>query len=148
MQRTSLPPSGARQTVQTGPSPTRSGSGGASLPASIPDLPIDRIQIRGLDVVGSDSQPIRIDGNGFEIDLTRTAPRQTTVEVHAKNGVACVRASRVATGRVGRNVEVDDDKLGFVASLDLSPQKARVLLRLALLQKRTTKELQRLFDEY
>ena len=58
-----------------------------------------------------------------------------------------MRASRVATGQVGRNVELDDDKLGFVASLDKNPQKARVLLRLALLQKRTVKDVQRIFDE-
>ena len=31
-------------------------------------------------------------------------------------------------------MELDDDKLGFVASMDKNPQKARVLLRLALLQ--------------
>jgi len=67
---------------------------------------------------------------------------------HAKNGVVCVRASRVAVGRVGRNVELDDDKMGFVASLDLNPQKARVLLRLALLTTRSNAELQRLFEEY
>ena len=60
--------------------------------------------------------------------------RSTTLAKHAKNGIVCVRASRVTTGRVGRNVEVDDDKLGLVASLDLNPQKARVLLRLALAQ--------------
>jgi L-asparaginase len=82
-------------------------------------------------------------GNG-----NMTAAAVNTLAKHAKNGIVCVRASRVATGRVGRNVEVDDDKLGFVASLALSPQKARVLLRLALLQKRATKDVQRLFDEY
>ena len=60
----------------------------------------------------------------------------------------CVRASRVAVGRVGRNVELDDDKLGFVASLDLNPQKARVLLRLALLKTRSNADLQRLFEDY
>ena len=31
-----------------------------------------------------------------------------------------------------RNVEGDDDKLGFVASYDLNPPKARVLLQLLL----------------
>ena len=66
----------------------------------------------------------------------------------AKKGVVCVRSSRVATGRVGRNVEVDDDKLGLVASDDLNPQKARVLLRLALLKPRSLAEMQRLFVEY
>ena len=60
----------------------------------------------------------------------------------------CVRASRVAVGRVSRNVELDDDKLGFVATLDLNPQKARVLLRLALLKTRSNADLQRLFEDY
>ena len=66
----------------------------------------------------------------------------------AKKGIVCVRSSRVATGRVGRNVEVDDDKLGLIASDDLNPQKARVLLRLALLKPRSLAEMQRLFVEY
>ena len=66
----------------------------------------------------------------------------------AKKGIVCVRSSRVATGRVGRNVEVDDDKLGLVASDDLNPQKSRVLLRLALLKPRSLAEMQRLFNEY
>src|SRR5512144_1286023 len=63
----------------------------------------------------------------------------------AKKGIVCVRSTRVATGQVGRNVELDDDKLGLVASDDLNPQKARVLLRLALLKPRSLAEVQRLF---
>ena len=59
-----------------------------------------------------------------------------------------MRASRVVTGVVGRNVELEDDKLGFVASLDKNPQKARVLLRLALLKQRSATDIQRIFDEY
>ena len=66
----------------------------------------------------------------------------------SKEGVVCVRSTRVATGRVGRNVEVDDDKLGLIASDDLNPQKARVLLRLALLKPRSLPEIQGLFAEY
>jgi L-asparaginase len=66
----------------------------------------------------------------------------------AKKGIICVRSSRVVTGRVGRNVEVDDDKLGLIASDDLNPQKARVLLRLALLKPRSAAEIQRLFQEF
>ena len=77
-----------------------------------------------------------------------TAAALSTLAKHAKQGIACVRSSRVATGRVGRNVEVDDDQAGFIASMDLNPQKARVLARLALLQPRTTADLQRLFSEY
>jgi L-asparaginase len=66
----------------------------------------------------------------------------------SRKGVVCVRSTRVATGRVGRNVEVDDDKLGLIASDDLNPQKARVLLRLALLKPRSLADVQRLFVEY
>jgi L-asparaginase len=66
----------------------------------------------------------------------------------AKKGVVIVRSSRVATGYVGRNVEIDDDKMGFVASYDHNPQKSRILLSLALLKQRTNGELQKLFYEY
>ncbi len=60
----------------------------------------------------------------------------------------CRLRERVVVAGVGRNVEVDDDKLGLVASDDLNPQMARVLLRLALLKPRSPAEIQRLFVEY
>jgi L-asparaginase len=82
-------------------------------------------------------------GNG---NMTQAAV--TTLAAAAKKGVVCVRSSRVVTGTVGRNVELDDDKLGLVASLDLNPQKARVLLRLALTKTSDVKQIQRLFEEY
>ena len=66
----------------------------------------------------------------------------------AKKGIVVVRSSRVATGQVGRNVEVNDDELGFVASDELNPQKARILLSLALLKQRTPAEIQKLFSTY
>src|SRR5262249_16945150 len=66
----------------------------------------------------------------------------------AKKGVIVVRSSRVPTGSVGRNVEVNDDELGFIASDELNPQKARILLSLALLKPRTTEEIQKLFNTY
>jgi L-asparaginase len=59
-----------------------------------------------------------------------------------------VRSSRVPTGFVGRNVELDDDKLGFIASYELNPQKARVLLALALLKQRSPASLQDLYEQY
>jgi len=82
-------------------------------------------------------------GNG---NMTQAALAALAEE--SKKGIVCVRSSRVVTGRVGRNVEVDDDKLGLIASEDLSPQKARVLLRLALLKQRSLADLQRIFQEY
>ena len=56
-----------------------------------------------------------------------------------------VRASRVMTGLVGRNVELNDDELGFIASDELNPQKSRVLLSLALLKKPTAAQVQTMF---
>ncbi|WP_116811189.1 type II asparaginase [Steroidobacter cummioxidans] len=66
----------------------------------------------------------------------------------AQKGIVVVRSSRVPTGFVGRNVELDDDKLGFVASYELNPQKARVLLTLALLKQRSLSDIQNLYDLY
>jgi L-asparaginase len=65
-----------------------------------------------------------------------------------KKGVVVVRSSRVATGSVGRNVELNDDELGFIASDELNPQKARILLSLALLKKRAPEQVQQLFYTY
>jgi len=82
-------------------------------------------------------------GNG---NMTQVAI--DALAAQAKKGIVCVRSSRVATGRVGREVEIDDDKYGFVASLGLNPQKARVLLRVALTKTTDVKQIQRYFDEY
>ena len=65
-----------------------------------------------------------------------------------KKGVVVVRSSRVATGSVGRNVELNDDQLGLIASDELNPQKARILLTLALLKQRTPEQIQQLFYTY
>jgi L-asparaginase len=82
-------------------------------------------------------------GNG---NMTQVA--LDALAAQARKGIVCVRSSRVAIGRIGRNVEVDDDKLGLVAALDHNPQKARVLLRLALTQTKDVKQIQRMFEEY
>jgi len=66
----------------------------------------------------------------------------------AKKGVIVVRSSRVVTGTVGRNVEVNDDEMNFVASDELNPQKSRILLMFALLKPRPTSEIQHLFYTY
>jgi len=82
-------------------------------------------------------------GNG---NMTKASVDAAAAAV--KKGVVVVRSSRVATGTVGRNVELDDDKLGFIASDELNPQKARILLSLALLKNRNPKEMQELFSKY
>ena len=65
-------------------------------------------------------------------DGNMTQEAAAVLERLAKKGVLVIRASRLATGPVLRNSEVDDDKAGFVASGELSPPKARVLAQLAL----------------
>jgi L-asparaginase len=75
-------------------------------------------------------------------------PLVDAAEKAVKSGVTVVRSSRVPMGLVGRNVELDDDKLGFVASDELNPQKARILLTLALLKNRSNAELQQLYYNY
>jgi L-asparaginase len=82
-------------------------------------------------------------GNG-----NMTKPALEALAAQAKKGIVCVRSSRVATGEIGRNVEVNDDSLGLVASLRLNPQKARVLLRLALTKTTDVRLIQHYFDVY
>lgn len=68
------------------------------------------------------------------------------LEAAARKGIVVVRSSRVRSGFVTRNVEVDDDKNGFVVSEDLNPQKARVLTQLLIASGVTAPaELQRAF---
>ena len=65
-----------------------------------------------------------------------------------KKGVVVVRSSRVITGDVGRNVEINDDENGFIASYELNPQKSRILLTLALIKPHTPAEIQTMFSTY
>lgn len=65
-----------------------------------------------------------------------------------KKSVVVVRSSRVATGLVDRNVEVNDDENGFVASDELNPQKSRILLMLALLNRAQPAQIQEMFRTY
>jgi L-asparaginase len=81
-------------------------------------------------------------------DGNMTAPALDALAALAKKGMVVVRSSRVGKGIVKRNVEVDDDTLGFVAARDLNPQKARILLQLALLKTSDHTDIQRMFDEY
>ena len=59
-----------------------------------------------------------------------------------------VRSTRLPTGVVLRNNEVNDDKLGFVASGELNPAKSRVLLQLALTKTKDPMRIQQMFYEY
>ncbi|MFQ3324198.1 MAG: L-asparaginase [Pseudomonadales bacterium] len=63
-------------------------------------------------------------------------------------GVVVVRSSRVGSGHVLRNSEVNDDKLDFVVADDLSPQKARILLMLALTKTKNAVQIQQWFYDF
>lgn len=65
-----------------------------------------------------------------------------------KNGVVIVRSSRAGSGRVVRNGEEKDDENDFVVADNLNPQKARILLMLALTKTSDSKAIQEMFYTY
>jgi L-asparaginase len=95
--------------------------------------------------VAAGAQGIVLAGVG---DGNATAPMIESLSAAAKKGIVVVRSSRVGSGTVARNVELDDDKLGFVAALELNPPKARVLLQQALTKTKDVAAIQRYFEEY
>ena len=71
------------------------------------------------------------------------------VDTAVKKGIMVVRSSRVVSGRVTQfNQVFDDEKLGTIASDDLNPQKARILLMLALTITKDKNKIQQMFLEY
>lgn len=79
--------------------------------------------------------------------VARPAAEPALIEAR-KKGVIIVRASRVGNGIVARNTEERDDELGYVVSDTLSPQKARILVMLALTRTQDPKQIQRMFYTY
>jgi L-asparaginase len=77
-----------------------------------------------------------------------TTPALDAVKRAIGQGVVVVRSTRVGDGIVRRNIEVDDDTVGTVASKELNPAKARVLLKLALTLTSDAKRVQEFFDTY
>ena len=64
------------------------------------------------------------------------------------NKIIFVRSSRTGDGIIIRNGEYDDDKYKTITANNLNPQKARILLALALTKTKNVNELQRIMDEY
>jgi L-asparaginase len=81
-------------------------------------------------------------------DGNMTSPAVEAVKAVIAKGVVVVRSSRTNGGIIRRNIELDDDKLGTVASIELNPAKARVLLQLALLKTKDPKTIQGYYDRY
>jgi len=82
-------------------------------------------------------------GDGNMTTSTLEAAKKAT-----KKGIPVIRASRVPIGTVLIHGEVNDEEYGTVASDELNPQKARILLMLALLKDRSREELQQLLINY
>ncbi len=82
-------------------------------------------------------------GNGNIHPLTLKALQDAS-----KKGVVVLRSSRVGSGKVSENGEIDDKKLGFLSARDLNPQKARILLQLALNKTQKLDNLQNILAHY
>src|SRR6059058_4877317 len=72
--------------------------------------------------------------------------RKALKELFDATGVIIVRSARVGAERVIRDDNWQEP--GFVAADNLSPQKARILLQLALTKTRKPEDIQKMFDEY
>lgn len=66
----------------------------------------------------------------------------------AKSGIPFVRSARVNGGIVEHNGEHNDDAMQLISSDSLNPQKARVLLMLALTKTSDSKAIQEMFYKY
>ena len=66
----------------------------------------------------------------------------------SKAGIKVVRSSRLGSGFVMRNTEVEDDEYDFITADNLNPQKARILLMLSLTKTDDSKKIQNLFWSY
>ncbi|MFT5393399.1 MAG: L-asparaginase [Gammaproteobacteria bacterium] len=75
-----------------------------------------------------------------------TAQETLALERAQASGVVIVQASRAGSGRVTQREFISSR--GFVAADNLNPQKARVLLMLALTRTTQVDEIVRIFSEY
>jgi L-asparaginase len=84
-------------------------------------------------------------GNG----ALATAEREAITEINkmpAASRPVLVRSSRVGNGRVTATAQFDE--LGVIPADTLNPQKARILLMLALTKTTDVKDIRRIFAEY
>lgn len=75
-----------------------------------------------------------------------TPQERATLERAAAQGVIIVQATRAGSGRVARRAYLARN--GWIGAGDLNPQKARVLLMLALTQTDDPNPIQRMFDTF
>ena len=77
---------------------------------------------------------------------TNTKAQYAALELAVKRGVAVIMSSRVGSGRVINRAGLRQK--GLIGADNLNPQKARILLMLALSKTRDPAEIERMFAEY
>ena len=87
----------------------------------------------GSKIVGSIDDAVECQ-QGFDLETARDA------------GVVIVQSSRAGSGRVALRRYLEE--AGMVAADNLNPQKARILLMLALTKSQDIGEIRRIFDTY
>ncbi|HMG35552.1 MAG TPA: asparaginase [Blastocatellia bacterium] len=98
-------------------------------------------------VVGSGAKGIVFAAGGAGIlSNAEKAEVKSVMSLPTESRPVFVRSSRVGNGRV--IARVDHDALGMIPADTLNPQKARILLMLALTKTRDTMEIRRIFAEY
>lgn len=126
--------------------------------------PGTEFDIRGLDAlprvdivlsyVGADATAVRafvaagargIVSAGFAPGSPTEGEREALVEA-AQQGIAVVQSTRVGSGRLFRGRRMRE--AGFLIADNLTPQKARILLALALTRTSDPAEIERMFREY
>ena len=119
-----------------------------ALPTILPEVEIvygyastSRVAVDALVQAGVQGIIYAAPGSGTLSIALRAALRDAVAR-----GVVVVRASRTGAGRVRAQTHDDDDARWFVSANTLNPQKARVLLMLALQKTKEVKPLQVLFD--
>ena len=90
---------------------------------------------------GSDGLALVSFGSGLPTPALQEAGAQAV-----QDGIPVVLASRATAGRIVMDWRIE--KLGFIVSGNLLPQKSRVLLMLALTVTRDRREIQQMFYEY
>lgn len=121
---------------------------GFVLPATLPEVEIvygyattSRVAVDALVQAGVQGIVYAAPGSGTLNSTMRAALRAAV-----QRGVAVVRSSRTGAGRVRAHTHEEEDARLFVSANTLNPQKARVLLMLALQKTHEVKPLQKLFD--
>lgn len=82
------------------------------------------------------------DGNIYKNALEKL------INLSKEEKLLVARSSRVGAGYIIRGAEINDDENGFINADNLNPQKARILLKLALTKSDNWADVQKIFNKY